>query len=90
MDIAAIEKACQLFAKAAEEPEAGHALVVDIYEPEGVGDAYPVVRHIFYGESQKEAHGYYESHMKTDEFMRDCVKKKKWKKVRCKTDKFWK
>lgn len=61
-----------------------YALTQDIFEP-GVGDAYPVVRHIFYGKTEKEARGYYDAHLTTDAFMRDCTEKGQWEQVQCKT-----
>jgi hypothetical protein len=60
-----------------------YALRQDIYE-KGVGDAYPVVSHIFYGKSENEAKGYYDAHMTTDQFMRDCTKRGRWEQVECK------
>jgi hypothetical protein len=44
-------------------------VIVDIYEQ----PKYPVVSHIFYGETIEEARGYLKSHMKTDSFMRAAV-----------------
>jgi hypothetical protein len=57
-------------------------LVVDIYEPEST-TAYPVLRHVFYGASRDEAMGTFAAHMKTDEFLRGCVKKERWDGVDC-------
>lgn len=51
---------------------------VDIYEYE-VDIRYPVVSHIFYGKTLKEAQGYFKAHMKTDEFLRGAVSKGSWK-----------
>lgn len=48
---------------------------VDIYE----NGLYPVVQHVFYGKTIQEARGYFKSHMKTDEFMRDAVKYGEWR-----------
>lgn len=62
---------------------------VDIYEPEGAGMEYPVVRHSFYGKTKEEAQGYYESHLGTDEFLQDCVKSGKWQEVKCTTKTHW-
>lgn len=64
------------------------ALVVDIYES-AVGDAYPVVRHVFLGKTKEEARGYFKAHMGTCEFMRDCVKKRRWKQVKCRAYARW-
>ena len=55
---------------------------------ESVGDSYPVLEHIFYGKTRKEALRYYQSHLKSDEFFRDCELRKKWNNVRCYTRKF--
>ena len=45
-----------------------------IYEPEGPGGYdYPVVEHIFRGETLEEALSYYDAHLTTDEFFRDCT-----------------
>ena len=48
---------------------------VDIYER----DVYPVVSHIFYGKTAKEAYGYFQAHMKTDEFLRAAVLYQRYK-----------
>ena len=48
---------------------------VNIYE----NNAYPVVSHIFYGKTAKEAYGYFQSHMKTDEFLRAAILYQKYK-----------
>ena len=42
---------------------------VDIYER----DQYPVVSHIFYGKTLKEANEYFQAHMKTDVFLRSAI-----------------
>lgn len=62
---------------------------VDIFEPEGAGTDYPVVRHSFYGKTKEEAQGYYESHLKTDDFLKDCVDSNKWEQVKCTTETHW-
>ena len=64
-------------------------LVVDIYEPEGAGNDYPILRHEFYGKTQQEAEGYYEAHLGTDEFLRGCVQRNRWHAVRCHADMYW-
>ena len=48
---------------------------VDIYE----SNSYPVVSHIFYGKTKKESYGYFQAHMKTDEFLRAAVLYQKYK-----------
>ena len=57
-------------------------LVVDIYE-RAVGPGYPVVTHLFYGQTQKEAQGYCDAHLKTDVFFRDCLSEGRWESVDC-------
>jgi hypothetical protein len=64
------------------------ALHVKIYESE-VGDAYPVVEHVFRGKTKAEAQGYYESHLKTDTFLRNCVEKSRWRDVNCYAVAYW-
>jgi hypothetical protein len=49
---------------------------VDIYESD---DRYPVVSHIFYGKTLKEAQRYFNVHMRTDEFLYCAIKKGQWK-----------
>jgi hypothetical protein len=62
------------------------AIKHDIYEPEGVGTDYPVVRHIFYGRTKKEAEGYFSAHMGTDTFLRDCENTGRFGEIVCKTE----
>jgi hypothetical protein len=64
-------------------------LIVDIYEPAGAGTDYPVVQHTFYGRTQREAQGYFVSHMKTDKFMADCVTQQRWERVDCQASMRW-
>lgn len=64
-------------------------LVVDIYEPEGAGNDYPILRHEFYGKTKDEAEGYYDAHLQTDEFLRGCVQRSAWRKVRCYAEMYW-
>ena len=59
-----------------------YALTQDIYE-KAVGDAYPVVRHVFYGKTRDEAQRYFDAHMTTDQFMRDCTERGQWDEVVC-------
>lgn len=63
-------------------------LTVNIYEKD-VGDKYPVVGHNFYGATQAEAKHYFDSHMKTDSFLRGCVQKSQWKDVSCRVEASW-
>jgi hypothetical protein len=65
-----------------------HAYVVDIYEA-AAGDKYPVVQHEFYGRTKDEATGYFQAHMGTDSFMRDCVEEGQWKDVNCRAVGVW-
>jgi hypothetical protein len=62
-----------------------HALSQDIYE-EAVGDAYPVVRHTFFGKTPEEARGYYNAHLGTCAFMRGCTQEGRWNDVVCRTE----
>ncbi len=57
-------------------------LVVDIFEA-GIGLEYPVVRHVFAGRTKEEAFGYFEAHLGTDEFLRDCESRGQWDGVTC-------
>ncbi len=36
---------------------------------------YPIVVHVFNGETLKQANGFFQAHMKTDAFMRECIEK---------------
>ncbi|MCZ6504950.1 MAG: hypothetical protein O6834_03085 [Actinobacteria bacterium] len=62
-------------------------MVHEIYE--GDND-YPAVTHIFTGKTREEAKGYFESHMKTDEFMAAMEKDGQWKEVKGRTKTSWK
>jgi len=62
-------------------------LVVDIYEAEI--SEYPVVTHIFNGKSRREAFAYFKAHLTTDEFLRECVRKNRWKTLRCQAHVRW-
>lgn len=53
---------------------------VDIFESE----SYPVVMHVFYGETIEEARGYFKAHMKTDSFLRESVHKGRYKGMKVK------
>lgn len=59
------------------------AVINDTYEPRGAGTTYPVVRHIFYGRTCKEATGYAKAHSKTDVFYRDCNEDGQYKSIVC-------
>ncbi len=64
------------------------ALHVKIFE-KNVGRAYPVLEHIFRGRTKSEASGYYESHLKTDDFLYGCVAKSKLKSIACSHEIEW-
>ncbi len=59
-----------------------YVIRVDITEA-ATKHAYVIVRHEFAGRTVKEAYGYLTSHMKTDSFLRGCVRSGKWQSVRC-------
>jgi hypothetical protein len=61
------------------------ALHVEIYER----PAYAVVEHVFRGKTKSEAMGYYESHLKTDSFLRDCVERDRWRDIDCRAVAYW-
>ena len=65
-----------------------HALRVYIYE-RAAGPDYPVVEHVFYGRTRAEAERYYGSHLETDEFLRDCVERGRWRQVDCWAELEW-
>lgn len=64
------------------------AYVVNTYEKE-VGDAYPIVQHVFLGKTKEEALGYFNAHLGTDEFLRGCVEQRRWHQVECWTETSW-
>lgn len=64
-------------------------LIVDIYEPQGAGTDYPILRHEFFGKTRQEAWGYYQAHLGTDEFLRGCVERSRWKRVKCAAEIYW-
>ena len=53
---------------AAEGSDELYAVIVDTYESK----EYPVVRHIFYGQTEEEAMKYLEAHKETDKFFTAC------------------
>lgn len=61
-------------------------LVVDIYEPT---HDYPIVVHKFQGDTRAEAEHYYRSHLKSDAFLRGCVRRGRFKRVTCTHRKYW-
>lgn len=64
------------------------AYIVNVFEA-SVGRDYPVVSHVFYGKTQSEATDYYEAHLETDEFLRDCVARGQWDEVECWSESHW-
>lgn len=48
--------------------------VVEIYE----GGSYPVVTHKFHGQNQDEALRYYQAHLQSDSFLRQCTETGQW------------
>lgn len=59
------------------------AVVVDIFEPEGLGVEVPIIRHIMFGRTKTEALHYLDSHRKSDKFLRDCMDERKFGEVKC-------
>lgn len=60
--------------------------VHQVFEPDGpLGMRIPVVEHRFYGDSPEACTRLYESHRKTDYFLRDCTDKGQWKQGKCET-----
>ena len=55
---------------------------IDIYE----NDLYPVVSHIFYGKTLKEAKSYVTAHMGTDSFLRSALNKGYWQDMRLRVE----
>lgn len=64
------------------------ALHVRIYE-RSVGPDYPVVEHIFYGRTKREAEGYRAAHLTTDSFFRCCVQRQRFERIDCWAESFW-
>lgn len=60
-------------------------LHVKIYEQE----PYPIVEHVFRGRTKREAEGYYRSHLKTDDFLRGCVVRGKFRDLDCRAEAYW-
>lgn len=55
-------------------------VIVDIFED----GKYPVVSHVFYGETIEEARGYFKAHMKTDSFLRAAVNTRRFQGMKLK------
>lgn len=60
---------CQKYGKEVM-PNTVIVIQVDIFEADF---PFPVVRHEFRGKDLAQALGFYYAHLKTDQFMRDCV-----------------
>jgi len=64
-----------------------YELVVDIRESKNL---FPIVTHVFRGRTKQEARHYFESHLSSDKFMRDCVQKGVFAgSVQCRTTVRW-
>lgn len=61
------------------------ALHVKIYEKE----SYAIVEHVFRGKTKREAEGYYQSHLKTDDFLRACVERGRFRDFDCRAEAYW-
>jgi hypothetical protein len=61
-----------------------YAIVHETFEA-AVGDAYPVVTHIFRGRTEDEAWRYFRAHLTTDSFFKSCEERGRWQRVRCTT-----
>jgi hypothetical protein len=46
---------------------------------------YPVVIHVFIGQTRKEAQGYFRAHLTTDRFFKDCTEEGHFADFRCRT-----
>lgn len=46
-------------------------LTVETYEE---GGEHPVVTHVFHGKTPEQAVAFYRAHLKSDKFLRDCVR----------------
>jgi len=55
-------------------------IIADTYEG---SDRTPVVRHVFYGKTQREARGIMRAHLKTDRFLRGCFKAGRYDGIAC-------
>lgn len=64
------EKALDEILKVKMQKKDIFSVTVDTYEDLD----YPIVRHTFYGRTEKEAMGYLEDHRRSDKLLRDCQK----------------
>lgn len=60
-------------------PRRLYAVQIDIFEAAG----YPIVRHVMFGKTKREAWHYVNSHMKTDSFFAGCIKKNRFSDIDC-------
>lgn len=62
-------------------------LVVETFEP---SHRYPIVEHRFRGDTKQEAEGYYNAHMRSDRFLRECIEHGMFDgSVRCRNNMRW-
>lgn len=57
-----------------------YALTVDTYEGQDL-----VVRHVFYGQTAKEAREVYAAHLTTDSFLSSCLRDRRFSDIKCRT-----
>ena len=55
-------------------------IIADTFEE---SDRTPVVRHVFYGKTEKEARGILRAHLKTDRFLRGCFTARRYDGIAC-------
>ena len=55
-------------------------IIADTYEG---NDRTPVVRHVFYGKTQREARRIMHAHLKTDRFLRGCYRSGRYDGIAC-------
>jgi len=62
-------------------------LVVETFEP---SHRYAIVEHRFRGETQEEADSYYQAHMRSDRFLRECIERGQFDgRVQCRNKVKW-
>jgi hypothetical protein len=54
-------------------------IIYEIYE----SAPYPIVTHIFTGRDMQEARGYFQSHLKSDTFLRGCHESGQYGNIKC-------
>ena len=55
-------------------------IIADTFEGK---DRTPVVRHVFYGKTEREARSIMRAHLKTDRFLRGCLKAQRYGAISC-------